>query len=104
MRWFTLATWDVLPGHEAEFEKAWQELGDAFAALPDAPGQGTLLRRHDDPQCYVSFGPWPDLGSIEAMRAAPGAKQAIDAVMAHCKAADPGAYEEVATAESTTAR
>ncbi|MEP7029154.1 MAG: hypothetical protein ABI960_11200 [Candidatus Eisenbacteria bacterium] len=41
---FSLATYRVLPGKEAEFMTAWESLAATFAALPHAPYWGMLIR------------------------------------------------------------
>ncbi len=67
---WTLGVWTVRPGQEAEFVARWLELVPIGAAL--ATGDPTLLRDRDRPNVYRSFGPWPDLETIERFRGAIG--------------------------------
>lgn len=96
---YTLAAWHVLPGEEDRFIEAWKEMGDVFAAVPDNPQvTGTLLRRSDEPNVFVSFGPWPTRDAIERMRADPQVQEAMARVKACCTHADPATYERVTKA------
>jgi hypothetical protein len=94
---WTLGRWRVRPGREEEFVAAWRAVGAAFQALPQPPsGAGTLLRSVEDPALHYSFGPWPSLEAVAAMRATPAAVEAIDALRALCDEATPGAFTVVA--------
>ncbi len=96
MAFYTMAQWHVKPGNESAFEEAWHEAGRAFGRVPGAPPvEGTLIRRTDNPLHYASFGAWPDMASIQAMRADPGVQAAIARVQALCTESDPGNYEVV---------
>ena len=94
---FTLARWLVKPGQEAAFVAAWQELGAVFLGLPQPTRWGLLLRSVEDPRLFYSFGPWPSLDAIRAMRADPRTAAAMGRLTALCEGASPGAYEVVAT-------
>ncbi len=105
MPFYTMAQWHVKSGQEKAFEQAWERLATTFGAVPGAPRvQGTLLRRTDNPQHYASFGEWPNLEAIQAMRADPAASAAIDRLRAMCSESDPGAYEVVRVASTHTVR
>jgi hypothetical protein len=84
---YTLASWHVKAGQEAEFIRVWQdELAVAFLrANPTATG--TLIQSLDDPQQFYSFGPWASLEQMEAARSE----------MALCDAAKPGPFRVVLT-------
>jgi hypothetical protein len=65
-RIWTHGVWTVKPGREEDFVAGWRELvpiGDRLG------GTGTLLRDRERPNVYRSFGPWPDLETIEQFRA-----------------------------------
>jgi hypothetical protein len=63
---WTHGIWTVKPGREAEFEAAWRRLVPIGTAL--GSGNPMLLRDREQPNVYLSFGPWPDLGTIERFR------------------------------------
>ena len=92
---FTLARWLVRSGEEDACVAAWQELGDFFLSLPQPTRWGLLLRSVDEPRLFSSFGLWPSLGAIAAMRADPGAA-ALGRLAALCEEARPGTYLVVA--------
>lgn len=95
---YTLGVWRVIPGNEAAFVAAWEELGVIFGRLPQPPGKGTLLQSTSDPTLFYSFGPWPDLAAIQAMRDDPEAQEGIARLRALCTESTPGNFRLVAQA------
>ncbi len=95
---YTLARWRVAAGNEDAFVAAWRELAAVFLALKAPPRWGTLLRSVDDPRLFYSFGPWPSMETIAAMRAHPAAAGAIGRLEALCEEAELGTYLVAATA------
>jgi len=95
---YTLARWYVTPGNEDAFVAAWRELAAVFLALKAPPRWGTLLRGADEPRLFYSFGPWPSMETIAAMRGHPGAAGAIERLEALCEEAELGTYLVAATA------
>ena len=89
---FTLARWLVNPGQADAFVAAWRELATFFLGLAQPTPWGLLLRSVDDPRLFYSFGPWPSLEAIAAMRADPRAAAALGRLTALCEAASPGSY------------
>jgi len=65
---YTLATYKVIPDQQDVFVEAWNDLASVFAAFPNPPYWGTLLRSTSDPTLFHSFGPWEDARHIAAMR------------------------------------
>jgi hypothetical protein len=94
--YYTHAMWRVKPGNEAVFIEAWQSLGETFHALPNPPGQGSLLQSETDPTLFYSFGPWHRKDDIAAMRADPNAAAALKRLFDLCDEAAPGNYRLVA--------
>ena len=93
----TLARWLVRPGQEDAFVAAWRELG-AFCLSRQQPRRwGLRLRSVDLPRLFSSFGPWPSLGAIAAMRADPRAAAALGRLAALREEASPGTYLVAAT-------
>ncbi|MFP5370354.1 MAG: hypothetical protein ACLGI3_06355 [Actinomycetes bacterium] len=95
---YTLARWRVAPGREDAFVAAWRGLAAVFLALKAPPRWGTLLRSVDDPRLFDSFGPWPSVETIAAMRAHAAAAGAIGRLEALCEGAELGTYLVAATA------
>ncbi len=95
---YTLARWYVAPQQEEAFVAAWQELATFFLSLQAPPYWGTLLRSVDEPRLFYSFGPWPSLETIAAMRAHPDSPAAIGKLTALCETAELGTYWVAATA------
>ncbi len=96
---YTLGAWRVKPGREAEFIEAWKGLGDIFRQLPLPPGgKGTLVQSLTDPLLFYSFGAWPSLESVQAMRQDPNAQAGIQRLGEFCTEAAPGSFRLVAEA------
>ncbi len=95
---YTLAQWRVKPGHEAAFVKAWHELAAFFLGLAQPPRWGMLLQSADDSRLFYSFGPWPSLETIAAMRADPRTPDAMSRLTSHCEEAQPGTFLVAAVA------
>lgn len=102
--YYTLGTWRVKEGREADFIAAWKAVGEAFYQLPRPPGPGTLLRSESDPSLYYSFGPWDRLEDIQAMRNDPRARAAIARLVDLCIEASPGTFRVVAEARGAAAQ
>ncbi len=98
-QYYTLGAWTVKPGNEDTFVESWKAVGAVFAELDAPPGRGTLLQSVQDPTRFYSFGPWPSLDAIQAMRDDPDAGAAIGKLMALCSQAEPGAFRVVASGD-----
>lgn len=68
---YTHSTWRVKPFLEDEFVRRWEELA-YWSALQGLTSQAKLLRDVDDPNRFVSFGPWESMESVHRWRAASG--------------------------------
>jgi len=64
---YTSGLWTVKPGKEADFVAAWEELAKWVVEKLGAE-EAHLLQDLEQPQRFISFGPWKDLGSIKAWR------------------------------------
>jgi heme-degrading monooxygenase HmoA len=93
---YTLGVWRVLPGREEEFVEGWRALGAVFRSLDPPPGAGVLVQSVEDPRQYYSFGPWPSIEAVAAMRERPEPAEAIARLAALCEEAKPGLYRVVA--------
>jgi hypothetical protein len=100
---YTLARWLVREGQEEAFIAAWHQLAAFFLMLKDAPRWETLLRNVNDTREFYSFGPWPSMETIAAMRAHPETPLAIGRLTALCEESDLGTYIVAATAGAAPA-
>jgi hypothetical protein len=66
-RIWTHGVWTVKPGREDEFAEAWRDLVPIGVGL--GSGDPSLLRDRERANVFRSFGPWPDLETIERFRA-----------------------------------
>jgi heme-degrading monooxygenase HmoA len=72
---YTHGRWVVKPGKEHEFVEAWRAMADwAMLEVPGALG-ATLLRDHEQPNVFISFGPWHNREAAAEFRAAPGFRE-----------------------------
>lgn len=98
---YTLARWYVAAGREEEFVAAWHELAAFFLSLKAPPRWGTLLRSVEEPRQFYSFGPWPSMETIAAMRAHPGMAGAVAKLTVLCEETELGTYLVAAVAGET---
>jgi heme-degrading monooxygenase HmoA len=64
---FTLGVWTVQEGREDDFVRAWRDLAERTKEdFSDATA--TLLRDREQPNRFVSSGPWESLDQIEQWR------------------------------------
>src|SRR5262245_27023785 len=97
---YTLGMWQVQPGREAEFVAAWKGLAGIFLSLPQPPraGLAKLVQSLTDPTLFYSFGPWPSLATVQAMRGDASAQAGLARLRALCTTAQPGSFQVVAEA------
>ncbi len=96
---YTLAVWRVREGKEGEFIEAWKGLSGLFAQLPQPPGgKGTLVQSLNEPLLFYSFGEWPSLEAVQAMREDGKAQDGIHRLAELCTEAKPGSFRVVAEA------
>jgi hypothetical protein len=96
-RVYTLGQWRVREGKEGEFIVGWRNLGKTFSELAMPPGEkGTLVQSLNEPLLFYSFGEWPSIEAVQAMRQDPRARDAIDGLRELCDEAIPGSFRVVA--------
>jgi quinol monooxygenase YgiN len=74
---YTLGEWRAKAGSEAAFVAAWRELGEWTEATVPGNTWAKLLRDRDDPQRFVSFGPWTDDDAVARWRGHPGFQERV---------------------------
>ncbi len=96
-RVYTLGRYRVREGKEGEFIAAWKEVSKLFSQLPLAPGgKGTLVQNLNEPLLFYSFGEWPSLEAVQAMREDAKAQDALRRLGELCTEAAPGSFRVVA--------
>ncbi len=74
---YTSGTWMVKEGKEDEFVQAWGELAAWTTDTVDGALWAVLLRDEDQPNKFVSMGPWETREAIDTWRAMPEFKEAV---------------------------
>lgn len=93
--YYTLASWYIKEGAEAEFLRIWkEELAPAFINF-DALANGTLIQSLEDSRLFYSFGPWESLERMQMARADPQVGEAIRKLVSLCEEARPGPFRVV---------
>jgi heme-degrading monooxygenase HmoA len=78
---YTLGIWTVKNGREGAFVKAWRDMADRTKT--DFPEEtATLLRDRDQPNLFISFGPWESLEQIERWRSSDTFKDGVGTICA----------------------
>jgi heme-degrading monooxygenase HmoA len=69
---YTVGIWTAKPGQADAFIDAWSEFADWTKATVPGTSWATLLRDKEDPNRFVSVGPWESLEAIDTWRANQG--------------------------------
>jgi heme-degrading monooxygenase HmoA len=91
---YTLGIWTVKPGLEDEFVEAWQHMAAKTAAEFPAPS-ATLLRDRDQPNRFISCGPWPSLDEIAAWRESATFRDGVGRIRAMVDGFEPHTMDAV---------
>jgi heme-degrading monooxygenase HmoA len=73
---YTSTTWIVRPGQEDQFVERWTEFAE-WSSAQGLSAAALLLRDVDEPNRFVSFGPWESDDSIRLWRALPGFQERV---------------------------
>lgn len=85
---YTLGLWTVHEGREDDFVKAWTEMAERTKEeFPNA--SGTLLRDHNQPGLFISFGPWSSEDEVSAWRASAPFVEGVAATRATLMSFEP---------------
>lgn len=92
---YTLGIWTVKAGNEQAFVGAWKTF--AKWTLKNQPGNAnaTLLQDEDQPQRFISFGPWKNHKSIQLWRNQPEFKEFIVKARGLCEDIKPHTLKSV---------
>lgn len=86
---YTAGFWKVKSGKEAEFIEAWQAFADWTSENQTGAGEGALLQNEENPQRFLSFGPWDSAESIAHWRSRPQFQDFIAKARALCEEMQP---------------
>jgi heme-degrading monooxygenase HmoA len=93
---YTHTTWQVKPDLEAEFVERWSE----WAEWSHQQGLGPpalLLRDLENPETFVSFGPWESITAVRSWRARPGYQERVARMLEVLESFEPRTLEVVAS-------
>ena len=94
-RHYTHTTWIVKPGYEDEFVRRWAAWAD-WSRAEGLAANATLLRDVDEPNHFVSFGPWETIEAVRRWRAEPGFQQHVERLHEVVERFEPHTYALVA--------
>ena len=97
-RTYTMTTFTVVPGREAEFIDAWRDA--AAAAMEFVPGaiMGQILHDRMNPRRLVAMGVWEDTAAVETWRGLPEYDTFVMRVAGLCEEIDRFTLDAVARA------
>ncbi len=73
---YTHTTWHVRPGREDEFVERWREWV-GWSHRKGFEAQALLLRDLENPQTFVSFGPWESAAAVRNWRTLTGYEERV---------------------------
>lgn len=92
---YTSGTWIVKPGMEDAFIEAWGDFATWTTESVDGALWAVLSRDDQDPQKFISMGPWESREAIDAWRALPEFKEAFGAMRDMIESVDVHVLEPV---------
>jgi heme-degrading monooxygenase HmoA len=93
---YTLGVWRVKAGREDEFVARWRSLAQwTLDEEIHGASHATLVRDHEDPRRFISFGPWGSAEAVERWRAHPGFEERFAKIQETLESFEPGLYEPV---------
>ncbi len=99
---FTSGSWFAKKGREADFIKEWQAFADWAQENNLGSGNPYLLQDLNNPQHFISFGPWPTIEAIQTWRKTAQFKAFVEKVKNLCEKFEPFTLRVVAHGGSVT--
>ena len=90
---YTSGRWTVVPGREEEFVTAWREMAQWTSAEIPGNSWATLLQDHEEPNVFLSLGPWESAEAIAAWRESPGFKEHVGRIRGMLEDFEPGVFD-----------
>ena len=91
---YTHTVWRVKPGHEEEFVRRWIAFAEAGGAHGLAAA-AKLLRDHDEPTRFVSFGPWRSFEAASEWRSSAAFAERLRELQEVVETFEPSTLEQV---------
>jgi heme-degrading monooxygenase HmoA len=93
---YTLGIWTVKPGREDGFIEAWKDMASRTKAdFPTA--SAVLLRDRDNPNQFVSSGPWDSLEQAQAWRASQAFGEGVAKIREFLDGFEPHTMDPIVT-------
>jgi heme-degrading monooxygenase HmoA len=92
---YTHTTWRVRAGREDEFVKRWSEWVD-WSRRQGLEAPALLLRDLENPQAFISFGPWANTAAVRSWRALAGYQERVARLSEVLDSFEPRTLEIVA--------
>jgi heme-degrading monooxygenase HmoA len=89
---YTCGIWTVKPGNEDEFVAAWEALARWTAEHVPGASWATLVQQEDQPNRFLTFGPWESAEAIDAWRASEGFREGIARIRPLLESFEPGTF------------
>lgn len=86
---WTLGIWTAKPGQEQAFREAWTGFAQWTAQHHPAASRAWLLQDAQQPQRFISFGPWESAEAVDAWRSSPEFKDFVARVRELCDGFEP---------------
>jgi heme-degrading monooxygenase HmoA len=94
---YTHTTWRVRAGSEDEFVRRWSEWVD-WSHREGLEAPALLLRDLENPQAFISFGPWANMAAVRNWRALAGYQERVARLSEILDSFEPRTLEIVARA------
>jgi heme-degrading monooxygenase HmoA len=92
---YTSGRWVTKPGREAEFVRLWREFAEWSKANAEGAGWVVLLQDREQPNAFLSVGPWDSEQAIAAWRESEGFRSRIGAIRDLLETFEPSALTPV---------
>ena len=93
---FTSGSWLAKESKEKDFIREWKAFADWSVRKKLGSGAPYLLQNINNPRHFISFGPWPDLATIEKWRRTKEFQTFVKKIKDLCEKFDPSTLKVVA--------
>lgn len=94
---YTHGVWMVKAGNEKVFIDHWSEFAQWTSKHYPGGGKGHLLQDLENPQQFISFGPWRDMETVKKWREDPEFKKFVGRAKELCESFQPRSLKVVAS-------
>jgi quinol monooxygenase YgiN len=93
---YSSGVWIAKPGREAEFVKAWHDFADWSLHELDNHGWAMILQDREQPNRFLSIGPWDSQEQLDRWRAHPGFREHVGVLRELIESLEPHTLDVVA--------